>query len=211
MSEQEILTVLDGLAESFEFPGFNNANYESADARMHLFRNADGKWALLVEELVDWMGADGPQTILFGTGPLMAQGASGLVTPFDSALEAEVDDDGLQGATLRDAPVDLAPLDALAEELEVEPSFALLVHLSQTARDAVFLRPSELSAYLAPGASHLLSITDWCHPNVYHGDKPSASEAFLQVAKVLHTGDLAAWAPTEAHNNRDWRMWQDTM
>lgn len=211
MSEQEILAVLDGLSKSFEFPGFNNANYETADARMHLFRNPDGAWALVVEELVDWMGADGPQTILFGTGPLMAEGASGLVTPFESALEAEVDDDGLQGATLRDAAVDLAPLEALAEELEVEPSFALLVHLSRTARDAVFLAPAELSPYLAAGATHLLTITDWCHPNVYHGDDPSASEAFQQVAKVLHTGNRAAWAPTEAPNNRDWRMWQDTM
>lgn len=55
--------------------------------RAHLFGNADGKWALLVEELVDWMGADGPQTILFGTGPLMAEGASGLVTPFESVQQ----------------------------------------------------------------------------------------------------------------------------
>jgi hypothetical protein len=178
---------------------------------MHLFRNHDGAWALMVEELVDWRGADGPQTILFGTGPLMAEGASGLITPFDSALKAETDDDGLQGATLREAPVDLTPVVALAEQFEVEPSLALLVHLSETARDAVFLSAHELCAYLVPGATHLLTVTDWCHPNVYLGEKPSGSSAFQQVARALSIGDAAAFAPTEPPNNRDWRMWLGTM
>lgn len=209
MSEREILAVLDGLSESFEFPGFNNANYESADARMHLFSGPDGRWALLVEELVDWMGAGGPQSILFGAGPLMADGASGLCTPFESAIETVLDDDGLRAATLRDAPVDLTPLEALTSEHEVETSFALLLHLSRTARDAVFRSPNELHEHLTPDAKHVLTITDWCHPNVYGGDRPSESEAFQLVARVLHTSDAGAWTPTEKPNNRDWRMWLD--
>lgn len=55
--------------------------------------------------------------------------------------------------------------------------------------------------------SFVLTISDWCHPDVYGGPKPSESEAFVQIADVLATGDAAALAPTEASNNRDWRMW----
>ncbi len=211
MSASEILAVFDILSESFEFPGFNNANYATADARMHLFRGSDSGWALLIEELVDWPGANGPETILFGAGPLLAGGGSGLVTPFESLLTTESDDDGLVSARVRGILVDLEPVNSRAEVLEVEPAFALLVHLSETQRDELFHRSNELGAHLAPDARHLLTIADWCHPNVYHGDKPSTSEAFQQVAEVLATGAPSAWGPTKVSNNRNWRMWLDTL
>ena len=213
MNEAEILKRLDELAETFEFPGFNNENYETVDARMHLFRNPDGAWALLVEEAVHWLGAGGPQTILFGTGPLIADGGSGLLADFESPLEPiESDDDGdFVGVTLRGVAVDPAPVRVRAAALGVEASFAVLVHLSETRRDELFSTVEELRDELTPNAVHLLTIADWCHPNVYHGAKPSASEAFQQVARVCRTGDTTAYVPTEAPNNREWRFWLDTV
>ena len=65
----------------------------------------------------------------------------------------------------------------------------MLVHLSETRRDELFSTVEELRDELTPNAVHLLTIADWCHPNVYHGAKPSASEAFQQVARVCRTGD----------------------
>ena len=202
-AQADVLARCDGLAETFEFPGFNNMNYESADARMHLFRGEAG-WALLIEEAVDWQGAGRATTILFRA----TSEDGGLIDDYESQLDAPIDDDGLEYAKLRGEVIDLGAVNARAAELEVEPSFALLVLLSETRRDDLFRRPDELTEHVPAGLTHVLTITDWCHPDVYGGPKPSESEVFVQVAEVLATGNVAAFAPTEAPNNRDWRMWQ---
>lgn len=153
--QSDFLALCDRLAESFEFPGFNNMNYETADARMHLFRG-DAGWALLLEEAVAWQGAGSAMTILFAA----TSEGGGLVNDYESQLDAPIDDDGLEYANLRGEAIDLDAVNARADELEVEPSFALLVLLSETRRDDLFRRPAELAEHVPAGLTHVLTISD---------------------------------------------------
>lgn len=205
----DILAALDALASEFQFPGFNNMNYETADARMHLFRATDGRWSLLIEEAVDWPGAGGPMTILFGAGPLTA-GGPGLVTPFPTWLEAAFDDDSgdLASATLRGHPIDLGATRERAVRESLPVGFALLLVLSDERREELFQSAFDLrSMCVHPDGQHLLTIEAWCHPDVYGGPSPSESEAFQLVAETLASGDVTRWQPTERANNRDYRHW----
>src|SRR5262245_15014635 len=83
----DILKVLDDFAERFEFPGFNNMNYETADSRLHCFRGGD-RWSLVIEELVDWPGADGPMRIVFAMGDIRGESLS-TFSLFETPLEED--------------------------------------------------------------------------------------------------------------------------
>ena len=121
-----------------------------------------------------------------------------------------VDDDGrvIIPATVRvrdvEVPVDRA-LDAAVAEHGVEPSFALLLQLIGTHRDALFCTRDEMAGYIARG---LLTLDEWSHPDVYGGPVPSESNTFRQFVEVLSSGDVGRYAPSDPPNNRDWKMWR---
>lgn len=215
-SSDDILAVLDVLAEEFMFPGFNNMNYETVDSRLHCLRDGD-RWALVVEELVDWPGAGGLTLNVFVMGAARGERlwCKELIQP---PLEFDEDDEDDEEVLIPEAvelrgmtvSIDRAGLDALVEQHEIEPTFALLVQLAESHRDALFSTTDELGERVEPGLQPILTLDDWAHPDVYGGPKPSESEAFRQLAEVLATGDVAAYSPTEPPNNRDWRMWLES-
>jgi hypothetical protein len=210
MSSAAILQKLDALAEAFEFPGFNNMNYETADSRLHCFREGD-RWALVIEELVDWPGSDGLMTLVFGMGDVQGEALRAL-TPIETPIEYDEEEDALilpdeVVVRAKSVALDHDAIEALAEEHELEGTFALLVKLIETHRDALFSTPDELAEIVAPGLVPILTLDAWSHPDVYGGPKPSESETFRQLAEVLATGDVSRYEPTEAPNNRDWKMW----
>jgi len=205
-----ILAVLDALAENFQFPGFNNMNYDMADVRLHGYHGPNG-WALLVEELVDWPGAEGLTRIVFAMGDRQGEELKTF-----SPIDAELDCDPDSGETVvpdevfvrgQGVAIDRAALDATCEEHGVASSFALLLQLIASQRDALFSTKEELQASVAEGLERVIVLDDWAHPDVYGGPSPSQSEAFQQLAEVLSTGDVSYYAPTEPPNSRDWKMW----
>jgi len=203
-----ILEALDALAKSFEFPGFNNMNYDTADARLHCYRDGD-RWALVVEELVDWPAADGLMTLAFAMGDI-ADEALHTRSSIETVLEDLEDPDSVpETIVLRGASVavDRDALAAACEEHEIEPTLALLLQLMASHRDALFYTEAELDERVAKGLKKVMKLDEWAHPDVYGGPKPSASEAFQQLAEVLASGDVGKYAPTEAPNNRDWKTW----
>jgi hypothetical protein len=206
-----ILATLDALAEGFEFPGFNNMNYEFADSRLHCFRGAAG-WALVIEELVDWPGADGLMTIIFAIGDIRGESLT-TATPIS---RLEQDDEGhviipdvvrVRGSEVR---VQRKSLQSALANHEIEPQFALLLQLIGSHRDALFCTRSEIADRVAIGLESILMLDDWSHPDVYGGPQPSESETFRQLAEVLASGERQRYAPTEPPKNRDWKMWRDS-
>jgi hypothetical protein len=210
-SAEEILAAWDGLAADFEFAGFNNMNYDTADARLHLFRD-DSRWALVIEETVDWPAADGLMTLSFVSGTGL-KGSPGLGATL-YAVEADFDEDEdeepvlpsevtVRGNTVK-VPAD--SIIAQAEEDDVSEAFGLLVWLLGQHRSELFRSSEELEA-LVDGLPHILQLDDWCHPDVYLDGKVSSSETFQQLADVLATGDTDKYKGTETPNNRDWKKW----
>lgn len=211
-SQAQILSVLDALAEEFEFPGFNNINYETADSRMHLFRD-DDRWALVIEELVDWPAANGLETLVFAMGDIQGDALSTL-QPIETELSWDDDDELIvpDSMIVRGTSVDVdhAALERACSKHDIESSFGVLLQLIEARRDALFATKDELEAVVAPGLKEILTLDAWSHPDVYGGPKPSESEAFQQVADVLSSGDASHWAPTEEPNNRDWQHWLES-
>lgn len=205
---EEILASWDALAERFEFPGFNNMNYDTADARLHGFRDGD-RWALVIEELVDWPGAGGLLTVVFAMGDIRGD----ALTTIERVPTHLYDDDGepvvpaaveLAGTAIA---IDAAAVEAACEQHDIAESFAVLLQLIATDRDRLFATDAELADRVAPGLQRIVVLDEWAHPDVYGGPTPSQSEAFIQLAHVLASGDVGMYAPTQAPNNRDWRSW----
>jgi hypothetical protein len=93
----------------------------------------------------------------------------------------------------------------LAEPDRVQ-AYELLRYLAAIERDRVLATPEEQRRRVRPEMDKILQLEDWHHPDVIQGVKPSESEAFQQLARVLATGDLRHYAPTEAPNTH-WSNW----
>ena len=203
-----ILEALDAKAATFDFAGFNNANFETVDARLHCFRDGE-RWALVIEQLVDWPGTGGACAIMHAIGDTSDEALQTRL-PFEIEDEDENDPDWIPASVqLRGKPVsvDREKAKELADGYGVSPAFATLHGLCEEHRDALFATPAELASCVAPGLVSILTLEEWSHPDVYGGPKPSESEAFRQLAEVLATGDVTRYAPTKPPNSRDWLMW----
>lgn len=195
----EILDVMDGLAGDFEFPGFNNEHYETADARMHVYRDEE-RWAVIIEQLVDWQAASGLERIVSVMGAV-----NGDTLRTVSLTEPPIQDDVPDKVDVRGESVDVK-VDAERDDV----AFAVLLQLVEWDRDKLFSTEKELDDVVEPGMKRVLVVDDWAHPDVYGGPKPSESEAFRLIAEVAATGDVSKWKPTETPNNRDWKFWADS-
>jgi hypothetical protein len=88
-------------------------------------------------------------------------------------------------------------------------TFELCRYLAATVRDDVLATPSERWVSIRPEMDQLLQLEEWNHPNVVDKpQRPSGSQTFQQLAKVLETGDARHYAPTMAPNTH-WRNWPE--
>ena len=97
-------------------------------------------------------------------------------------------------------------------ELEQAPRvqvFELCRFLADVARDEVLASPQERRVSVLPEMDQLLQLEEWRHPNVVNEeDRPSGSETFQQLARVLATGDVKLYRPSQPPNIH-WRHWPD--
>jgi len=95
-------------------------------------------------------------------------------------------------------------------ELEKSPEiqvFELCRFLADVSRDSVLATPEEQRVSVLPEMNRILQLEEWHHPNVVKDeDRPSGSETFQQLAKVLATGDIEFYRPSLPPNTH-WRNW----
>jgi hypothetical protein len=81
--------------------------------------------------------------------------------------------------------------------------------LAAMVRDDLLATVEERRASLPPDMTQILQLEEWNHPNVVDEDaRPSGSETFQQLAKVLATGSTEHYRPTLAPNTH-WSNWPD--
>jgi len=81
--------------------------------------------------------------------------------------------------------------------------------LASMERDRIFATKVERCANLPSECTLLLQLEEWNHPDVVDDDhRPGNSETFRQLAKVLVTGDLNHYRPTQPPNTH-WKNWPD--
>lgn len=97
-------------------------------------------------------------------------------------------------------------------ELEQAPRvhvFELCRYLAGIAREQVLATPEERRLSILPEMDQVLQLEEWHHPNVvYDEERPSGSETFQQLARVLATGDMGLYRPSQPPNT-DWRNWPE--
>lgn len=87
--------------------------------------------------------------------------------------------------------------------------FELCRYLADVRRDQVLATPDELRVNVSPSLKQILQLDEWHHPDVVNDScRPSGSETFQQLARVLETGDARVYRPTMLPNTH-WRNWPD--
>jgi hypothetical protein len=87
--------------------------------------------------------------------------------------------------------------------------FELCRFLADVARNLVLATTQEQRISVLPDMAPILQLEEWHHPNVVDNDeRPSGSETFQQLAKVLATGNPAFYRPSRPPNTH-WRNWPE--
>jgi hypothetical protein len=97
-------------------------------------------------------------------------------------------------------------------EIEQAPRvqvFELCRFLAAIAPEQVLATPQERRVSVLPDMGQILQLGEWHHPNVVDSDdRPSGSETFQQLARVLATGDVGHYRPSRPPNTH-WRNWPE--
>jgi hypothetical protein len=140
--------------------------------------------------------------------------------PIDEGSWQDPDDgeyvaDGARELLLRGRPFSIPEPESYPAhgiELEEFPRvlvFELCRYLAAVARDDVLATDRERRASVPPELDQVLTLEDWNHPDVVDATKrPSGSETFRQLARVLVTGDPTHYRPT-LPGNTHWRNWPE--
>ena len=84
--------------------------------------------------------------------------------------------------------------------------YELCRYLAAIRGDAVLATEQERRGNIRPEMEQILQLDEWRHPDRIKGELPSTTETFRRLARVLETGDVTAYAPSEAPNTH-WRHW----
>jgi hypothetical protein len=207
-TEGDILTQLDERASNFRFPVLDNGYCYPVDVRLRAFRDAT-RWIILIEDVCysPRAGALGDQLYLFGN--CLHRSAKGdddeyqyvvLADEYESDSEPEHAREGLREILVRGAPV------TLEAHADPGPFFELFRSLTPRARELLFASESEVRARVPPDVPEVLRLEEWHHPDVVGGARPSESDTFRAIARVLVTGAPDEYRPTKAPNTH-WSNW----
>lgn len=122
---------------------------------------------------------------------------------------------GVTEVTVRDKSVTIPKIEELGNFNiipETPPDmriFELCRYLAATHRAEVLATDAERRTHVPEELVELLRLEEWHHPDVVDDkSRPSNTESFVQVARVLASGDVRNYAPTQKPNTH-WSNWPD--
>jgi hypothetical protein len=128
-------------------------------------------------------------------GEFVAEDADEVVVRKQAITLPGVDEYVLHGIELEQAPQVLV--------------FELCRFLADIAREQVLAAPQERRVSVLPDMNQILQLEEWHHPNVVdNDDRPSGSETFQQLARVIATADARHYRPSRPPNTH-WRNWPE--
>lgn len=86
--------------------------------------------------------------------------------------------------------------------------FELCRYIAAESREQVLATTAEQRVSVRPEMSQLMQLDEWHHPDLVNDERPSDSPTFRQLARVLETGDVDCYRPTQAANTH-WKNWPD--
>jgi hypothetical protein len=210
LSPEAILDELDQAARAFIFPVLDNGYIYPVAARLHAYSDGDS-WALLIETVGYSPRAGGLHDYLAHFGPGVVP-TEGLGNPLPLLVMDVLDiEDEQQPEHLRPMTASLTIADQgypLRPSPEPVPLVDVLRGLIAVHPEVGFAPPAELAEMVQPGLPPLLTLDDWRHPDIVHGEMPSSVPTFQQLAQVLASGDASQFAPDDEPNTH-WSNWPD--
>lgn len=94
------------------------------------------------------------------------------------------------------------------EDHERINAFEFLRLLDFLYHDKIVATENEISERIPVGLTKIIELHNWFHPDVANDELPSKNETFIQIAKVLETGDITFYKPTHEPNT-SWRNWPE--
>ncbi|WP_257150366.1 DUF7003 family protein [Bacillus thuringiensis] len=219
MKAKEILKLLDGCAEDFDFPVLDNYNFDLAQCRLSVFRNTD-QW-LIVFEIV---GVDAGQDIgnnIFIYGNTVNQ--NGLIKNVDEIVslaneEWWYDDEGYciidpfqLELLINGEPVTLNPLleeyTLLGIKTESFNPTNLIRYLNSKYKEKFWLETQELLDEIDIDIKPTLfyQTEEWEHPDISDEQKPSQSIFFQSLAQAIELNDVGLIKSSTL--NTHWSNW----
>lgn len=237
INPQSILKVLDACAADCSFPMLDNGYVYLAATRLALFRS-DTDWAMTIEVFGFSPRAGFPDLCIatFASSLINRKTTADYFTPaaLDAYLKRQPHNESLflhpleEGDWIEDEAVSNSDyvvrlrgqsihLPALAEyaakgivlDNPDQPMvFEFCRWLADAQRSAVLATSDEQRRHVPSDLVKILELDEWHHPDLVNDELPSQSEAFQQLARVLATGDVSLYRPTEIPNTH-WSHWPD--
>jgi hypothetical protein len=94
------------------------------------------------------------------------------------------------------------------EEPDRIHTFEVCRYLAAVDRDGVLATPEERRTHVPRELEEILVLDDWHHPDTVTGEVASQTGSFRSIARVLATGETAAYDASEPANTH-WSNWPD--
>ncbi|MGH9554617.1 MAG: DUF7003 family protein [Terriglobales bacterium] len=218
---------MDKHAAEFNFPALNNPCLEVADARLTAFRGRD-QWVLFFE-VVGFSSREiafVDHVYAYGSSCVYPEGVKG-----ERIVLTAVPGKPLFDPETNDCIADWARWSVLIEgrEYEYAPSLAEYARAGldiSTPRGISSIREIEILRFLIHDLGHLffatddellrltpecrnsarfLQVTEWQHPDVISGERPSDSPGVSSVIHAIAAGDASLFDP--GRPNTHWKYW----
>lgn len=229
MDKDQIFWLLDKHASEFNFPVLDNAYLEFGAARLTAFRRGTTEW-LVCFDVVSFSTRE-VQFVndLYAYGSCVQPGGLiGQEIPFTSPAELPIFDPesnecvadwknwgiAIDNRTLRFSPT-LDEYKAAGIHIEGEPGPGtltegnLLRYVVFRMGERLFVKDETLLSRL-PKCAHLskfLQTTQWQHPDIARGEKPSENVTIRSLIHALAKEDPLLF--DAGRPNTDWRFWQE--
>lgn len=161
-------------------------DYRTVEAyHMYLKRNPHNEFRSFAPiEEGDWMNDESREGVALGFECVVIRGRAALIPPITSWPEF-----GVQ-----------------PEHPKRPRIFELCRVLAGTERESLLATPEERRLSMRPEMRQVLQLEAWRHPDVLRGELPSETEAFVQIADALSSGDVSRYRPTQPPNTH-WSNW----
>lgn len=226
---EEILAQLDKCSSEYTFPMLDNRYVYPAGTKLTAYRD-DKRWAIVIEDIgfsYRGGGHDGISNCLYVYGNCLDYEPGTLNENFiyltDDANNCNTFDDEeyfylnpeCKTFILRDQILPLYKDRTVYYDNGIEiddpeqiNAFEFLRLLDALHHDKLVATESEIKKRIPNNLKQIIELHNWFHPDVANEELPSNNETFIQIAKVLETGNIDYYKPTHEPNT-NWKNWPE--